>query len=114
VIIWRGVDKTKLHPRLLTELEALLIISPHIWYILHGYRSLEEQGALYEKYKAGGPRAAPPDKPGLQPDWSIKGPAFQWLFKSVAGRPALKSGLSFNDADHIELAGWKLRVKSGL
>jgi hypothetical protein len=35
-----------------------------LWLVTHGYRSLEEQGALYAKYKAGGPKAAPP---GLSP-----------------------------------------------
>lgn len=123
-VIWR-VDKEKLRVGFRYEVNKLLEESPYTWVVLSGYRSLEEQQVLWEKYKAGGPRAAPPgksahnfglavdvvldgdpEKVGLQPDWNTSHPGWQWLFEAIAAHPDLYSGRSFNDASHIEKHGW--------
>lgn len=121
---WRAVDPTKLKPRFRADVEKLLDASPYAWTVLWGFRSLDEQRVLWEKYKAGGPRAAPPGKSlhnfgmavdivpdddptkaGLQPDWNTSSPAWRWLFQAVTDHPRLHSGRSFGDSDHVEV--WK-------
>ena len=127
MIVWRSVDPKKLDPDFRADVEALLEGSPFTWYVTHGFRSLDEQRDLYRKFLAGGPRAAPPgksahnfglavdvvpdadpDTSGLQPEWDTTSPAWRWLFRAVAAHDGLKSGVSFNDATHIERANWKL------
>ena len=125
MIDWRRVDPSLLQPAFRIDVEKLLRYSPHSWTITYGYRSLDEQAALWEKYKAAGPRAAPPGKsahnfglavdvaldgddalPGLQPDWNTSHAGWQWLFQAVGDHPRLHSGRSFNDACHIERLNW--------
>ena len=124
-IIWR-VDPAGLQPGFLRDVQRLLHASPFSWTVLSGFRSIEAQRVLWEKFKAGGPRAAPPgksahnfgqavdvvldgddDKPGLQPDWNTSHEGWRWLFEAIAAHPRLHSGRSFNDASHIEKLGWK-------
>jgi hypothetical protein len=129
VIIWGKIDPELLEPQFRKDIEDLLAPSQWTWYILYGRRTREQQQALYDKYLAGGPKAAPPgmspheyglavdivpdndpEKSGLQPQWNISNPAWEWLFEMVHRHPRLHSGKSFNDADHIERFHWKEHV----
>ena len=126
MIVWRTVDPNKLHPGFRADIEKFLGDSPFTWYVTYGYRSLAEQLTLYNAYLAGGPKAAPPgksahnygkavdivldidpDKPGLQPTWNVALAGWVWLFAACKLHPRLKSGVSFNDADHIEQYKWQ-------
>lgn len=126
MIVWRTVDPALLEPQFRRDIEDLLTGSAWTWYILHGYRSLEEQGKLWAAYQKGGPKAAPagksphnfglavdlvpdadPDTPGLQPEWNTRAEAWSWLFAALKAHPRLHSGLSFQDADHVERLGWQ-------
>lgn len=127
-IQWRSVDPALLNNGFAADIDKLLRESPHTWVVTHGYRSLAEQEALWLKYKAGGPKAAPPGKsphnyglavdvvldgspaPGLQPDWNIAHDGWLWLFDAIWRHPRLHSGRSFHDADHIERLGWKAHI----
>lgn len=131
MIDWRSVDPNKLDPLFRSDVEALLAASPHTWVVTHGTRTIAEQGELWAKYQAGGPKAAPPGKsphnfglavdvcldgsplPGLQPDWDTTHPGWVWLFDAVFAHPRLHSGRSFNDSDHVEAVNWKARIQSG-
>ena len=125
-IDWRGVDPAKLEPQFRTDVEALLGPSAWTWTVLYGLRTGAEQAALYAKYQAGGPKAAPPgqspheyglavdivpdadpDTAGLQPNWNPASPAWQWLFEAVHRHPRLTSGKAFNDSDHLERYAWR-------
>jgi hypothetical protein len=64
VIEWGQVDPDDMDHCFREAGEQRLGPLPELWLVTHGYRGLEEQGALYAKYKAGGPKAAPP---GLSP-----------------------------------------------
>lgn len=130
-LLWRTVDPDKLHPQFRADVEQLLGSSAYSWTVLYGYRSNEEQAALWAKYQAGGALAAPPGRsahnyglavdvvpdgspaPGLQPDFDTKHPAWIWLFDAVFHHPRLHSGRSFRDADHIEAVNWKADVTEG-
>ena len=128
MIEWRRVDPKLLQPSFRFDVEKLLRESPYSWTVTYGYRTIEEQESLWEKYKAGGPRAAPPGKSahnfglaidvaldgddslaGLQPDWNTSHAGWRWLFEAIAKHPRLHSGRSFNDACHIERLGWSRR-----
>jgi D-alanyl-D-alanine carboxypeptidase-like protein len=124
--VWRGT-KDGLDPKFVADLEALLDKLPETWYILQGYRSIEESNALYAAYMAGkGPRAAPggksahnfglavdvvldadSEKPGLQPSWDNHMPAWLALKDRVEAHPRLHSGAAFNDWPHIERRDWQ-------
>jgi hypothetical protein len=125
MLYWRKIDPTRLHPGFVETVEAVLLASPYHWYVTHGYRSLTEQGELYRKHLAGGPRAAPPgksahnyglaidvvldadpDTPGLQPSWNTKLGGWLWLKGALTNHPMLKSGWTFADWPHIEMRGW--------
>jgi hypothetical protein len=126
VIEWRKIDPMQLEPVFRQDIIALLTPSQWTWYILHGYRSLEEQGKLWAIYQNGGPKAAPAGKSphnyglaidlvpdadpiagGLQPQWNTTAEAWSWLFAALKAHPRLHSGLSFQDADHVERLGWQ-------
>ena len=126
MIVWRSVDPSKLEPVFRADIVQLLQPSDWTWYILYGYRSLEEQAKLWVAYQNGGPKAAPAGKsphnfglavdlvpdadpltPGLQPDWSTTTAAWEWLFGRIKQHPRLHSGVSFRDPDHIEKLGWE-------
>lgn len=123
-VIWR-VPKSGLKLPFRYDVDKLLDESPWPWVVTYGYRSLEEQKALYDIYLAGGAKAAPPGKsphnfglavdvaldgepaPGLQPDWVLSHPGWVWLFDAVFDHPRLHSGRDFGDSDHIEAVNWK-------
>lgn len=103
------------------DVDDLLRHLPDVWYITCGFRSREESDRLYKIYQQGGPRAAPGGlsphnigeavdvvldgdmvKQGLQMNWNVDLPAWQRLFDAVKAHPRLHSGVSFNDAPHIE------------
>lgn len=127
MIDWRGVDPDKLNQKFRKDVESVLAGSPYSWVVLYGYRSLDEQKELYNKFLAGGPKAAPPGKsahnyglavdvvpdgspaPGFQPDWNTGHDAWKWLFDAVFDHPRLHSGRTFNDSDHIEATNWKAK-----
>lgn len=120
----RGVD---FEPEFYDDLIELLEESPFSWFITRGRATWQEQSALYNYYLLhGSPKAAPPGKsahnyglavdlvldvdpqtPGLQPSWNIKLAAWVWLFVKLKFHPRLKSGVSFDDADHIEKYKWE-------
>ena len=127
ILRWNpGVDRERLEPTFLADVTALLEDSPHWWVVTSGFRSLEEQRILHEKYLAGGPRAAPPGKsahnfglavdvvldgdpgtPGLQPDWHpTPGDGWFWVRDAIAPHPRLRHGSHFNDWPHIERFRW--------
>ena len=127
MITWR-CSPASLDQKFLEDVASMLGNSPYSWYVVSGYRSIPEQIELYKKYKAGGPRAAPPGKsahnfglaidvvldmdgakPGLQPSWDTKLPGWLWLKAKCAAHPRLKSGWSFNDWPHIEAYKWRGR-----
>lgn len=126
MLYWRKIDPCGLHSGFREVAEAVLQASPHHWYVTHAHRSLAEQGELYRKYLAGGPRAAPPgrsahnfglaidvvldadpEKPGLQPTWNTKLAGWIWLKTTLTNHPLLKSGWTFSDWPHIEHRDWK-------
>jgi hypothetical protein len=53
-------DVARLEPQFRMDVAALLGGSVYDWRVVYAYRSLELQASLYEKYRNGGPRAAPP------------------------------------------------------
>jgi hypothetical protein len=130
VIEWGHVDPDDLDHWFREAAEKRLGPLPELWLVTDGYRSLEEQGALYAKYKAGNPKASPP---GLSPtttgsrlnialdvDGKIGG-AVSWdtheyaeqggrFWAAIDASPELHSGRWFKDADHIEAVHWQRRV----
>lgn len=119
-VIWQ-VSPVGLELQFFLDVDDLLDRLPDVWYVICGFRSLEESDRLYKLYQAGGPRAAPgglsphnigeavdvvldgdPAKKGLQMNWNTSNPAWQRLFDAIKLHPRLHSGLSFNDEDHIE------------
>lgn len=127
MIVYRSsVNPALLKAEFRSDIEKLLGESPYTWLVTFGFRSLAEQLTLYNSYKNGGPKAAPPgqsahnfglavdvvldgdpDKPGIQPTWDTKLAGWAWLFAKVAAHPRLKSGVTFGDGGHIERYKWK-------
>lgn len=124
-LIWRA-SKHNLKPGFLADIEKFFAKSSYTWYVLSAYRSLEEQAALYEKYKQGGPKAArpgesahnyglaidvvldtDPDKPGLQPSWDVKLAGWGWLKSASIPHPRLQCGWSFGDWPHVQRFNWR-------
>lgn len=126
MIDWRSVDPDLLEPQFRADVEQLLADSPFSWVVTSGYRGIPEQRVLYAKYRAGGPRAAPPGKsahnyglaidvvpdgdvvtPGLQPDWQPNpGDAWYWLRDAIRPHPRLRHGSHFGDWPHVEVYRW--------
>lgn len=128
MIIWApSVDPLMLDPQFRQDVEGMLGRSPFAWTVTSGFRSLVEQRVLWDKYQAGGARAAPPgksahnfglavdvaldgdpDRPGLQPDWKPDpGDGWYWLRDAIRPHPRLHHGSSFGDWPHIERYVWK-------
>lgn len=138
MIVWKRIDASKLNPLLKAAVDNVLGPLPDIWYATYGWRSTQEQTALWLVYKKwmednpgkkGGPRAAPPghsphewglaidvvldqdaEKQGLQPSWDLNDPRWARLIDAVKRSKWLHSGVSFGDAGHIELVNWKHRI----
>lgn len=127
ILRWNAdVNRTMLEPQFLEDVTKLLEGSPFWWAITSGFRSLSEQQILYDKYRAGGARAAPPGrsahnfgfaidvvldgdpvKPGLQPDWNPNpGDGWYWLRDAITPHPRLRHGSHFGDWPHIERYHW--------
>lgn len=129
-IVWSKslttLQVSKLQSQFRDDINDVLGNSPYTWLVTHAYRSLKTQDELYQKYLKGGPKAAPPGKsahnfglavdvvldadpatPGIQPSWDIRLAGWLWLFVAIKKHPRLKSGVSFNDACHIERYKWK-------
>lgn len=126
-LVWRpSVDPTLLCPAFVGDLVEVLGGSRFGWYVTYGFRTYAEQLALYRKYQAGGPKAAPPGQsahefglavdvvldadptaPGLQPSWNTKLAGWVWLFVAMKAHPRLKSGVLFGDGGHIERYEWR-------
>lgn len=122
-VVWR-CRKEDLDPQFAADVDKLLADSPFSWYVIWGKRSLLIQRVLYEKYLAGGPKAAPPgksahnfglavdvvlddpSKPGLQMLWNNKLAGWVWLIAAVARHPRLHSLWKIGDYDHIERYRW--------
>lgn len=115
------IDAWRLDPDFLQRLRGMLgAVAAHgqTFVASYGYRSLEQQQALYVVYKRGGPRAAPPGKSahnfGLavdlvrltdgKVDWT---PADYALLAELAPRYGLTTGASYADYGHVELDGWE-------
>jgi hypothetical protein len=123
-------DLAQLAPSFRVDVTTVLAASPYDWRVVYAYRSLDLQQVLYDKYRAGGPLAAPPgrsahnfglavdvqlwvpDAPSpsdpMRMEWNVKARGWQWLFAAVKGAPRLHSGIEFGDFDHIERLNWKL------
>ncbi|GEM_PF-7086587 len=119
------VERGLLDADFAADVDTLLAHSPYAWAVVQGFRSEETQNALYQKYRAGGPLAAPPGhsahEHGLAVDvcevvdghdlWDTSRPAWRWLWQAVAAHPRLHSGHEFPtppgpDDDHIQSTTW--------
>ncbi len=115
------VPHDKLNPQFYDDVNQLLAESPYSWVVTFGYRSIEEQRALYLKHLAGGPLAAPPGQsahnwglaidcavvlPSGKYSWGESGPEFPWLWEAVRQSPRMHSGHEFHDDDHVQSTGW--------
>jgi len=119
------VDRRLLDSEFANAVDACLGSSPFSWAVYQGFRSFETQNVLYQKYKAGGPLAAPPghsahehglavdvaELDGGQELWDYNRPCWGWLFAAVRAAPTLHSGHDFPpvapaDDDHIQSTRW--------
>jgi hypothetical protein len=126
------VDPELLNHSFRVDVETLLGNSTYNWLVTSGFRPRLEQEKLWNIYKAGGPRAAPPGRSahewglavdvvldgdaikfGTQPDYDTNHAGWQWLFDAVWRHNSLHNGRDFGDADHIERLNWKLHVPRG-
>lgn len=120
MLIW-NCSTDGLNPQFKADIEDLLTASAYDWHVTSGYRSLDEQDALYQAHLHGGPLATTPGNSahnyGLavdvalimngKEDWNESHPAWQWLFSGILASPRLHSGRGFGDADHIERLNWR-------
>jgi hypothetical protein len=122
-VVWR-VDRALLEPGFASDVNQLAD-DPGEWYVTYGFRTHEVQKALYDKYLAGGPRAAPPGhsahESGLAVDvalvvddagkahteWNYTHPTWLRLFDKIKAHPRLHSLVKIGDADHIERVAWR-------
>lgn len=126
MLVWH-VDASELQPEFRGAVEDTLSPLPDLWLVTQGFRSSEEQAALYAAYKAGGPKAAPPGSSpheyGLAVDvalevngrasWDLSNPAWARLFAAIDASALLHSGRFFRDADHIERVSWRRHLLAG-
>lgn len=131
MISWGKVDPNLLDPIFWRDVAEFLASSSYTWEVRYGFRSLEEQDALYRKYQAGGPRAAPPgrsahnfglavdvvldgdpQKPGIQPDWVTTHSGWLWLKAKSIPHPTLRTGWKYADYGHIEAVNWQAMAKA--
>lgn len=131
-LVWRDIDPTKLDRGFLADLHEVFDSSSFYFYVTHGHRSREKQEELYRqkqlgliKGKVAVPGSSPheygmaidvvldvdPNKPGLQPSWDLKLAGWVWLLVKLKMHPRLKSGVSFDDANHIEVYKWRQHLR---
>lgn len=123
---WK-VDRSLVYPPFAEHVDALLSVDPATWVVTYGFRTHEEQDALYQKYLAGGPKAAPPGhsahegagRPGTalavdvtlvvngRDDWNYAHPDWRRLVASVRASRYLHSLDDIGDTDHIEMVNWR-------
>lgn len=128
------VDPAQLFPEFRDALDRFLAGSPFVWYVVSGYRSLEEQAKLWDAYRLrGGAKAAPPgssahnyglavdvvldvdpDAPGLQPSWDIKLAGWGWLKARSIPHPTLQNGWRFGDWPHIQRFRWRRHIPAAV
>lgn len=123
---WK-VDRTLVWPAFAQHVDDLLSADPAEWVVTYGFRTHDEQAALYEKFLHGGPKAAPPGHsahegngtPGTalavdvtlvvsgQDDWNYSHPDWRRLVESVRSSKYLHSLADIGDVDHIEAVNWR-------
>lgn len=128
---WR-VKKELLHPEFVADVDALLAADAGDWVVTYGFRTREEQAALYkifcdwcdknpDKPPSAGPRAAPPGQSahesglavdvalvqGTKTQWDTKDPAWVRMIATVKKHPRLHSLAEIGDFDHIEKVKWR-------
>ena len=130
-IDWQKVNPADLDPVFRSDVEAFLTASPYTWGVVYGLRSLALQKELYDKYVAGGPRAAPPGrsahnfglaidvvldgdptKPGIQMDWVTTHAGWLWLKAQSIAHPRLRTGWKYADYGHIEAVDWEQMARA--
>ena len=119
------IDASRLDGGFLADCQATFNALPDRWVVTYGFRDHAMQQALWDKYQAGGPKAAPPGKSphevGLAidvflwdgsrlPNYDVTDPRWQAMFAAVLAAPRLHSGQSFGDSDHIEAVLWQRRA----
>jgi len=114
------VERDLLNPQFGEDIDDVLARSAFAWVVTQGFRTTEEQRALYEKYQAGGPLAAPPGRSahnwGLAvdvailtpggPSWDYANDQWYWLWNTCDQHPRLHSGHHFGDDDHVQSTTW--------
>lgn len=130
-IRWK-VDRTLLKAPFAEDVDTLLMQDPASWVVTYGFRTRDEQAALYALWlkwledhpgadPKDGPRAAPPGmsahEAGLavdvtlvnngKDDWNYKGADWLRLVAAVEAHPRLHSLTGIGDTDHIEAVHWK-------
>lgn len=112
--------KDDLDPQFGEDIDGTLAASPFAWVVTYGFRTREEQAALYAKYQAGGPLAAPPGRSahnwGLAvdvavltpagPSWDYREDQWHWLWNACDAHARLHSGYHFGDDDHVQAVKW--------
>jgi LAS superfamily LD-carboxypeptidase LdcB len=120
LIDWTHIDVTQLDPAFYASAQGCLnacLAHGQTYRPYFGYRSPAVQEALYQKYLAGGPKAAPPaysrhcmgkaidvvalNSDGTQ-DWT---PAAYGLLHDQAEVFGLGTGFSYSDFDHLSCDG---------
>lgn len=118
---WK-VDRGLLREPFATDVDGLLAARPESWVVHYGFRTREEQAALYATFLKGGPRAAPPGKSAHEyglavdvvvldgekhTDWNAEHPAWRGLLADILAHPRLHSLCNIGDCDHIEAVRWR-------
>lgn len=122
------VDQSKINPQLMADLHQAIDPLPDHWEVTYGFRTWDEQNALYQKHLAGGPVAAPPGnsphefglavdvvlvEPNGKTNYNVKDPRWQAMLDAVYAHPRLHSLKSIGDYDHIEAVNWRAHVGTG-
>lgn len=121
MVTWK-VDASQLNAQFAQDVVGLLQDDPANWFITYGFRTRDEQAALYAKYLQGGPLAAPPGhsahEVGLAVDitlvrngediWDYRDPDWRRLVYKVHMHPRLHSLDDHGDTDHIEAVNWRM------
>jgi len=120
------VRKDDLDPQFGEDIDDVLTRSEYAWVVTRGFATMAEQAALYAKYQAGGPLAAPAGRSahnwGLAvdvailtptgPSWDYNNDQWYWLWTECDKHPRLRSGHHFSDDDHVQAVAWaKKRVE---